>query len=138
MPHLDNVVIWGLCDAASAAVFYAHQDSRVKGLILLNPWVRTETGMAKTYVKQYYFSRLTNLALWKKIITGKFNFKASILSLIKIISTILGGKDTTQAKSNEITTLFNQNISLPLKSNSVLDSFSAVSVKNHFSHQSFK
>src|SRR5712692_9618697 len=39
VPGLKEVVIWGLCDAASAALFYAHQDERVSGLILLNPWV---------------------------------------------------------------------------------------------------
>ena len=32
-----NVVIWGLCDAASAALKYAHKDQRVKGLLLLKP-----------------------------------------------------------------------------------------------------
>ena len=37
VPGLKDVVIWGLCDAASAALFYAHQDARVSGLILLNP-----------------------------------------------------------------------------------------------------
>jgi hypothetical protein len=29
-------VIWGLCDGASAAMFYAEQDRRVSGLVLLN------------------------------------------------------------------------------------------------------
>jgi len=28
----------GLCDAASAALYYAHTDTRVSRLILLNPW----------------------------------------------------------------------------------------------------
>src|SRR5690625_2926143 len=41
-PGLREVVIWGLCDAASAACFYAPSDLRVTGLVLLNPWVRTE------------------------------------------------------------------------------------------------
>src|SRR5690606_34644237 len=35
---LKDIVIWGLCDAASAALFYAHQDRRISGLVLLNPW----------------------------------------------------------------------------------------------------
>ena len=47
---LESVVIWGLCDAASAALFYAHRDARVGGLVLLNPWVRTPEGMARTVV----------------------------------------------------------------------------------------
>src|SRR3954467_3730369 len=36
VPTLQEVVIWGLCDAASAALFYAHTDARVCGLVLLN------------------------------------------------------------------------------------------------------
>jgi exosortase A-associated hydrolase 1 len=42
VPGLKDVVLWGLCDAASAALFYAHQDVLVSGLVLLNPCVRTE------------------------------------------------------------------------------------------------
>src|SRR5437016_3602142 len=32
VPGLKDVAIWGLCDAASAALFYANQDARVSGL----------------------------------------------------------------------------------------------------------
>src|SRR4030095_1965420 len=39
LPGMKDVVIWGLCDAASAALLYAHQDARVSGVVLLNPWV---------------------------------------------------------------------------------------------------
>jgi exosortase A-associated hydrolase 1 len=37
-PGLQEVVLWGLCDAASASLFYARHDPRVRGLVLLNPW----------------------------------------------------------------------------------------------------
>src|SRR6185436_8530568 len=50
VPTLKEVVVWGLCDAASAALFYAHRDSRVSGLVLVNPWVHTEQGAARTYL----------------------------------------------------------------------------------------
>jgi len=72
-PHLKEVVIWGLCDAASAALFYAHGDARVKGLVLLNPWVRTEQGLARTHLKSYYFQRLFQASLWRKLARGEFN-----------------------------------------------------------------
>jgi exosortase A-associated hydrolase 1 len=82
-PLLEDIVIWGLCDAASAALFYAHQDPRISGLILLNPWVRTEQGIAKAYLKHYYVKRLFELAFWKKLFSGKLNPLASIQSLYK-------------------------------------------------------
>lgn len=70
VPQLDSVVIWGLCDAASAALFYAHQDPRVKGLVLLNPWIRTEKSLAGAYLWDYYRTRLTTLDTWTGIFAG--------------------------------------------------------------------
>jgi exosortase A-associated hydrolase 1 len=78
---VERVVLWGLCDAASAALFYAHTDPRVAGLVLLNPWVRTEAGMARAYMKHYYVQRLLSADLWKKILAGKFDVRASLRSL---------------------------------------------------------
>lgn len=77
-PGLRYVVIWGLCDAASAALFYAHHDARVSGLVLLNPWVRTEAGMAKAYMKHYYLQRAFNPDFWKKVVTGKWKLGATL------------------------------------------------------------
>ena len=91
-PNLENVVIWGLCDAASAAVFYAHRDSRIHGLVLLNPWVRTEAGIAKAYLKHYYLSRLFSAALWKKVFSGRFRFLESVSSLLGFTADIVGAK----------------------------------------------
>lgn len=85
MPNLQGVVIWGLCDAASAGLFYAHKDARVKGLVLLNPWVRTESGEAKAYIKHYYLARFLSGNFWKKIITGQWNVMASLQSFIGLL-----------------------------------------------------
>ena len=72
-PELDGVVLWGLCDAASAALFYAPDDARIHGLVLLNPWVRTEAGGARTVVRHYYRRRVISLDFWKKLIQGGVN-----------------------------------------------------------------
>lgn len=76
-PHLTDVVIWGLCDAASAALIYAYTDKRVSGLVLLNPWMRNDQAMGKTMVKYYYFQRLLSKAFWKKLFSGNVNVLAS-------------------------------------------------------------
>ena len=89
VPELNELVILGLCDAASAATFYAHQDSRVSGLILINPWVRTEEGIAKAYLKHYYFSRLFDKNLWQKILSGSFSFNAAIKSFGKLVGSVV-------------------------------------------------
>jgi exosortase A-associated hydrolase 1 len=79
-PGLREAVIWGLCDAASAACFYAHSDSRVTGLVLLNPWVRTEEGHAAVYLKHYYFRRLVSRDFWRKIWRQEFDYRDSLRS----------------------------------------------------------
>jgi exosortase A-associated hydrolase 1 len=91
VPDLSEVVIWGLCDGASAALFYAHQDPRVSGLVLLNPWVRTADGLAKATLKHYYRARLLDPALWKKLASGRFDYRAAAGSLLAQLRTVLGG-----------------------------------------------
>jgi exosortase A-associated hydrolase 1 len=84
-PGLEEVVLWGLCDGASAALMYAASDRRVAGLVLLNPWVRTEGGAAKATLKHYYRDRLLGAGLWKKIASGRFDFAAAASSLRQVV-----------------------------------------------------
>lgn len=89
-PSLKSVVIWGLCDGASAAVFYASQDERVSGLVLLNPWVRTDGGVAKATLKHYYRSRLLEPGLWGKILRGQFDYSAAAGSAWHLLRVAFG------------------------------------------------
>jgi uncharacterized protein len=90
VPGLNDVVIWGLCDAASAALFYAHQDARVSGLVLLNPWVRTQQGLARAHVRHYYLQRLFQASFWQKVAVGEFKFREAAAALSKIVSDAMG------------------------------------------------
>ena len=71
-PQVRQVVLWGLCDGASAALLYMHDrsDARVRGLCLLNPWVRSEASLARTHVKHYYLLRLGQREFWTKLLRG--------------------------------------------------------------------
>jgi exosortase A-associated hydrolase 1 len=77
-PTVQRVVLWGLCDGASAALLYCNdvQDPRVTGLCLLNPWVRSEASLAKTQVKHYYTQRLRQKEFWVKLLSGKVALSA--------------------------------------------------------------
>ncbi len=66
-PQVRRVVLWGLCDGASAALMYAPSDRRVAGIVLLNPWVRTEAGLARTQLWTYYPRRLLSAQFWRKV-----------------------------------------------------------------------
>jgi uncharacterized protein len=76
--NIKQVVLWGLCDAASAALYYGHTDPRVKGMTLLNPWVHTEAGAARARLKHYYLARLFSGAFWSKLFSGKIKISASL------------------------------------------------------------
>ncbi|MBK7034657.1 MAG: hydrolase 1, exosortase A system-associated [Ignavibacteria bacterium] len=83
-PEVTRVVLWGLCDAASASLLYfdARRDGRVAGLCLLNPWVRSDTSLAKTHMKHYYGQRLFQRNFWKKFLTGKIEVVKAISGFI--------------------------------------------------------
>jgi exosortase A-associated hydrolase 1 len=85
VPELEEVVLWGLCDAASAATLYAAGDVRVTGLALLNPWVRTEAGEARATLKHYYRARLLDPGLWKKIAGGRFAWRSAASSFARLV-----------------------------------------------------
>lgn len=85
LPDLERFVIWGLCDAASAAAFYVPGDARVAGLVLLNPWVRTEQGQAQTLLKHYYWQRLRDPDLWRKVLRLEFDLLASLRSALGLV-----------------------------------------------------
>lgn len=95
-PQLQRVVLWGLCDAASAAVFYAHNDPRVQGLVLLNPWIFTQQGAAKTYLKHYYLKRLLNQDFWKKFLTCQLDYANSFASLLNFLHMARSARQTAK------------------------------------------
>ncbi|MFP4081046.1 MAG: hydrolase 1, exosortase A system-associated [Ectothiorhodospira sp.] len=101
MPHLDRIVIWGLCDAASAALMYAWRDPRVAGLVLLNPWVRTEQGLAKAYLKHYYVKRVFSRDFWSGVFSGRFNPLHSLRSLADLMHRTVARPSERSGTSDE-------------------------------------
>lgn len=81
--NLENIVLWGLCDAASAILIYAHQDSRVKGIVLLNPWVHNSTSRAPRIQRNYYLLRLKQKSFWMKLANNKINLIQSAEDFIR-------------------------------------------------------
>jgi exosortase A-associated hydrolase 1 len=102
VPTLEEVVLWGLCDGASAALFYANQDPRVSGLVLLNPWARSEKGLAKATLKHYYRTRLLDRVMWKKILLLRFDYGAAARSFCGQLATVSSIKRSKQADGGKI------------------------------------
>lgn len=79
-----RIVLWGLCDAASAALLYWHgtRDQRIAGFCLVNPWVRSAATLARTQVKHYYGQRLFSDDFWQKLLRGQVGVGKAIGGLI--------------------------------------------------------
>jgi exosortase A-associated hydrolase 1 len=77
VPQVRDVVLWGLCDGACAALSYAAVDRRVHGLVLLNPWAHTASGAARATLGHYYRRRLLDAQFWRKLLGGGIGLAAS-------------------------------------------------------------
>lgn len=80
-PQAQRIVVWGLCDAAAAALMFATTDSRVAGIVAANPWARSESSLGAARVKHYYLARLMQPEFWRKLAGGGFDWRGSLRSL---------------------------------------------------------
>lgn len=90
-PELRRVVLWGLCDAASAIMMYAWRDERIVGTVLLNPWVRTDRTQARTLVRHYYLQRLREPSFWGGLLGGRVGLLRALRGFFGNLLRSLGG-----------------------------------------------
>ena len=86
VPTLQQIVLWGLCESASAIALYAHGDPRVAGAILVNPYASTEGGRARTVLRHYYLTRLFDRDFWMRLLRGRVPIGSSLRSLAQAVS----------------------------------------------------
>lgn len=77
LPACRRIVLWGLCDGASAALLHAQGDPRIAAVIAANPWARSEATRSAALVTSHYGSRLRSPEFWRKLATGKIDVLAS-------------------------------------------------------------
>lgn len=97
VPTVQRVALWGLCDAASAALYYGHTDERVSDLILLNPWVHSAAGAARAQIKYYYLTRLMQKSFWIKLLSGKLKVRASAANMAQSARLATASPETTNS-----------------------------------------
>ncbi|RMD87659.1 MAG: hydrolase 1, exosortase A system-associated [Alphaproteobacteria bacterium] len=74
VPEVARVVLWGLCDGATASVLCAADDPRVAGLVLLNPWVHEEAAYERVLLRHYYRRRIVSRDFWRQLARGRVKF----------------------------------------------------------------
>jgi exosortase A-associated hydrolase 1 len=99
VPTVRQVTLVGLCDGASAALLYCHErnDGRVRGLCLLNPWVRSKTSLAVTHIKHYYTRRLMQREFWAKLVRGEVGMRAAAAAWRSVRLATSGGNGVNNA-----------------------------------------
>jgi len=122
-PELTKIILWGLCDGASAACVYAGLDKRVIGLCLANPWVRTEQGEAETFLKHYYLSRLLSREFWGKLFSGKLKVSQSVVDLLANVKRSTSLDQGNEQTNNDLNSDLQQ-FSLPARVFRAIDQFS--------------
>ena len=109
VPVMGEIVLLGLCDGASAALLHGANDARVTGLVLVNPWARSEASAARSYLKHYYPRRLLSASLWRKVARGEFDLSSSARSLLSVLTSayshrVRDGGIRVQESAPDITT----------------------------------
>lgn len=85
MPAMKELVLWGLCDGATAAAFHAWRDPRITGIVLANPWVRTGQGEARATLRHYYLHRLRDGDFWRKLARGRMGLRPALDSFRRVL-----------------------------------------------------
>jgi exosortase A-associated hydrolase 1 len=85
VPGVRGVVAWGLCDAAAAAVLHLARDPRITGMVLVNPWARSEQGLARAIVGSYYRERLLDARAWLALFSRP---KAAFVAIGSAVSNV--------------------------------------------------
>ncbi len=78
VPGVSRLVLWGLCDAASSAMMFAHRHPKVTGMILLNPWVHGGKYAPDVKLTHFYRPFLSRGYKWRQLLSRR----------IKIIPTL--------------------------------------------------
>ena len=84
-PHVDRLVGFGNCDAASTLALYG-QDARIDRLLLANPWTVEDTDdlPPAAAIRATYRQRLTSPAAWRRLLTGRIAIGKAIRGLRKL------------------------------------------------------
>ena len=98
-PQVANTFLWGLCDAASAIAFTAYTDQRVSGIIISNPWVRSDASHSEAILKNYYRDRIFSVDVWLELLKSPTKIFNAVVSIFKVSTKVLANIFTP--KSNQ-------------------------------------
>jgi exosortase A-associated hydrolase 1/exosortase A-associated hydrolase 2 len=96
-----EVVVWGLCDAASAAMMHASLHPGVAGIVAVNPWARSAASLAAVHVRHYYLARALQRDFWANLALGRLDVGAALVGLLGNIRRTLGYRWSARSRSGD-------------------------------------
>lgn len=116
-PGVERVVLWGLCDAATAALLEVSALPDVAGLVLLNPWARHAETMARVHLKRHYLQRLLEPAFWHKLASGRVALRPAAVDLVATVRRVARSRAPALRQSDSSEPIdFRQRLALALMS----------------------
>lgn len=97
-PATSGVVLWGLCDAASAAMIHAHSLPDVAGLVLANPWVHGGEYSPRFRLSHYYRPLLKEAGAWKRLLSGKVDLRPALRDTFSALTRSASPDDGNQSR----------------------------------------
>ena len=85
VPGLQEVVLWGGCDAASAILINAWKFPEVTGIMVGNPWMDNEDAGNAVTVKHHYSRRIREKAFWLKVLRLEFNPLPALATVARMV-----------------------------------------------------
>lgn len=103
VPEVERVALWGLCDGASASLLMLDErpQTRLAGLCLLNPWVRSAQTQAAAQIKHYYARRLVDGAFWRKLLRGQVGL-GRVVELAGSLRTLLNRRQAPSPPGQQL------------------------------------
>lgn len=91
---VEHCVLWGLCDAATAAIIAAPTDPSIAGVVALNPWARTTATQATARVRHHYASRLLSMSFWRRVFAGDVALRMALKDALRTVVVARSAGDT--------------------------------------------
>lgn len=85
VPGMQEVVLWGGCDAASAILINAWKFPEVTGIMVGNPWMDSEDAGTAVTVKRHYSRRIREKAFWLKVLRLEFNPLPALATVARMV-----------------------------------------------------
>ena len=111
-PAVEEVVLWGGCDGAAAALINAWRFPAVTGLVLGNPWVHTEASADAVTIKHHYTKRLRDSDFWLKLLRLQYNPLPALGVVLRSMARRLAGSREA-APALQAEEAFNRDVEKP-------------------------